>query len=260
MRKLSIVGIGAGDPEHVTVQAINALNRVNVVFVVTKASEQQELVDLRTEILARYVEDASYRTVEIADPERERGAPTEAYRAAVEDWRARRAERYERAIRDELGEDERGAFLAWGDPALYDSTLGVLDAVRARRTVAFELDVVPGISSVSALAARHQVVLNRVGGAVQVTTGRRLRDGFPTEADDVVVMLDAACAFRDLAADDVDIYWGAYVGTRDEILVSGPLAEVADEIVRVRAEAKARKGWMFDTYLLRRRGDRDEQE
>jgi precorrin-6A synthase len=50
----------------------------------------------------------------------------------------------------------------------------------------------------------------------------------------------------------VTIYWGAYLGTADEILVSGPLAEVADEIQRVRARARDRKGWMFDTYLLRR--------
>ena len=48
------------------------------------------------------------------------------------------------------------------------------------------------------------------------------------------------------------LYWGAYLGTPDEILVSGPLAEVADEVVRVRAEARERKGWMFDTYLLSR--------
>jgi precorrin-6A synthase len=53
----------------------------------------------------------------------------------------------------------------------------------------------------------------------------------------------------------VTIYWGAYLGTPDEILVSGPLAEVAEEIRRVRAEARERKGWMFDTYLLRRTAD-----
>jgi precorrin-6A synthase len=52
--------------------------------------------------------------------------------------------------------------------------------------------------------------------------------------------------------DGVEIYWGAYLGTPDEILLSGPLAEVADEIARVRAAARERKGWMFDTYLLRR--------
>eukprot|EP01035_Chromulina_nebulosa_P015931 gene15930-biopygen13573 len=36
MRHILIVGIGSGNPEHVTVQAINALNRADVLFVPTK--------------------------------------------------------------------------------------------------------------------------------------------------------------------------------------------------------------------------------
>jgi precorrin-6A synthase len=35
-------------------------------------------------------------------------------------------------------------------------------------------------------------------------------------------------------------------------VVCGSLALVAGVIERVRAEARDRKGWMFDTYLLRR--------
>ncbi len=252
MRTVSIIGIGAGDPEHVTVQAVRAVNAVDVFFVTVKGDEQRELVDLRREILERYVEEPSYRTVEVRDPPRARGDTASSQRAAVADWRRRRAELYEDLIRDELGEGERGAFLAWGDPALYDSTLGVLDEVRARRDVAFELEVVPGISSPSALAAAHRIALNRVGGAVQITTGRRLAEGLPPEADDVVVMLDGDLAFRGLADDGLEIFWGAYVGTEDEILVSGRLADVAGEIERVRREARERKGWVFDTYLLRR--------
>ena len=36
MRKVSIIGIGAGDPRHMTVQAIEALNAVDVVFLLDK--------------------------------------------------------------------------------------------------------------------------------------------------------------------------------------------------------------------------------
>ncbi|MGH6808590.1 MAG: SAM-dependent methyltransferase, partial [Ensifer adhaerens] len=35
MRKLLIIGIGSGNPEHMTVQAINALNRADVLFIPT---------------------------------------------------------------------------------------------------------------------------------------------------------------------------------------------------------------------------------
>jgi precorrin-6A synthase len=109
------------------------------------------------------------------------------------------------------------------------------------------------VSSVAALAARHRVALNRVGRPFVVTTGRRLADGWPSGVDDVVVMLDAQCAFARYAAEDITIYWGAYLGTPDEILIAGPLSEVAGHIEQVRARARARKGWIMDTYLLRRR-------
>jgi precorrin-6A synthase len=250
MRKLLVIGIGAGDPDHVTVQAIKALNRADVFFVVAKPDERQDLVRLRQEICERYVEN-EYRVVELRDPERDRTAP--AYRSAVEDWRRARADVWERAIRDELPEGGTGAFLVWGDPALYDSTLAVIDQILARGSVELEHEVIPGISSVQALAARHRVPLNRVGGPVHITTGRRLREGFPSDSDDVVVMLDADCAFKQVADGQTDIYWGAYVGTDDELLVSGSVEDVGDEIERVRAEARERKGWIMDTYLLRRR-------
>ena len=65
--------------------------------------------------------------------------------------------------------------------------------------------------------------------------------------------LDGRTAFATLPDPDLDVFWGAYLGTKDEILVAGDLIAVRDEIVRVRSEARARKGWIMDTYLLRRR-------
>ncbi len=113
---------------------------------------------------------------------------------------------------------------------------------------------VPGISSVQALAARHRVALNRTGRAFTVTTGRRLADeGLPAGVDDVVVLLDAQQAFAGLPDADLDIYWGAYLGTPDEVLVHGDLQQVKGEIQRLWAEHRARKGWIMDSYLLRRR-------
>lgn len=248
MRTVLVIGIGAGDPEQVTVQAIRAMNRADAVFVIEKDDRTEELVRLRREILERYLEDGRRpRVVSLPDPSRDRSAA--AYPSSVEDWRRRRADQWEQAI---AAEDGCCAFLVWGDPAIYDSTLAVLDDVLARGNVVFDHQVIPGISSVQALAARHRVPFNRVGGAVQITTGRRLAAGFPTDADDVLVMLDADCAFTELDG-DVDIYWGAYIGTADEILIAGRVADVAEEIRRVRREARERKGWVMDCYLLRRR-------
>jgi precorrin-6A synthase len=250
MRTVSVVGIGAGDPEHVTVQAINTLNAADVIFMVDKGEQKRQLVELRQEICRRYITGSGYRVVTVTDPERDRAAA--AYRSAVDDWRSRRAEIYERLIAGELGEQDHGAFLAWGDPAIYDSTVHVLDEVRDRGAVDFELQVIPGISSIQALAARHRISLTRTARPVHLTTGRLLADGFPENADDVVVMLDANCAFTEVAEDGLEIYWGAYVGSDDEILISGPAGKVGPEIVAARQEARARHGWIMDSYLLRR--------
>jgi precorrin-6A synthase len=253
MRRLLIIGIGAGDPEQVTMQASRALNQADVFFVIDKGAAKQDLMLLRQEICERYVENRSYRMVRAPDPERNRGATR--YRAAVEQWRRQRAELYGRLIRDELADSECGAFLVWGDPSLYDSTIAIIEQVIAEGTLELEYEVIPGISSVQALAARHRVSLTRVGRPVHVTTGRRLaEEGFPERCDDVVVMLDAACSFTGVEDADAEIYWGAYLGTKDEILVSGKLAEAGPRIQAARAEARAQKGWIMDTYLLRRPG------
>jgi precorrin-6A synthase len=251
MRKVFVIGVGAGNPDYITVQAINALNKVDVFFVMDKGQEKEDLVRLRKDICERHIKDRSYRIVERADPPRDRSAAS--YASAVRAWHEHRATIYERLIADELGEDECGAFLVWGDPSLYDSTLRIIDRIIARGTVAFEYEVIPGISAIQALAARHKIALNRIGQSIHITTGRKIAEGLPNDVDDVVVMLDADCSFKALADSDFDIYWGAYIGTEDEMLIAGDLRERAREIEQMRADAKARKGWVMDTYLLRRR-------
>ncbi|RZD54988.1 precorrin-6A synthase (deacetylating) [Streptomyces albidoflavus] len=254
MRNIYVIGMGSGDPDQLTLQAVKAMRRVDVFFLLDKGEEKADLLRLRHEILAEHAGDRPYRLVEARDPDRDRDsrAGTAAYTEAVEDWRSRRADIYERMITDELPEDGTGAFLVWGDPALYDSTLGILEEILERGRVAFDHEVIPGISSVSALLARHRTGLNRVARPVQFTTGRRLAQGWPEGVDDLVVMLDAQQAYRHHLDEDPVIHWGAYVGTPDEILVSGRLSEVADRITELRAEARERKGWIMDTYLLRR--------
>jgi precorrin-6A synthase len=248
MRKLSIIGIGAGDPDFLTVQAIKALSGLDVVFLIDKGREKAALAKLRTEICARYIDNKACRVVEATDPERDRSPPC--YETAVTDWHAKRAAIYERMIREDLADGQHGAFLVWGDPCLYDSTLRIVDQVAAMNTVSFEVQVIPGITSVQALA--HRIPLNRIGEPVLITTGRRLAEAAPRAAEDIVVMLDGDCAFRQVEDRNMHIFWGAYLGTADEILISGPLHERADEIEAVRGTARQKHGWIMDTYLLRK--------
>jgi precorrin-6A synthase len=252
MRRLKLIGIGAGDPDYITVQAINALGQVDVIFVTDKGEETADLMHARRQVCTRYMQSKPYRVVEIHDPARDRASP--AYRSAVAEWHEKRAALYEQNIRERLSEDECGAFLVWGDPSLYDSTLRIVERVAALRTVDFDWEIIPGITSIQALAARHRISLNEIGEAVRITTGRRLQDEPLAAGANVLVMLDGNCAFKALAGEDIDIYWGAYLGTPDEILLSGSLREIAEKIERIRAEARAKKGWIMDTYLLHKRG------
>ncbi|MEU4805361.1 precorrin-6A synthase (deacetylating) [Actinosynnema sp. NPDC023587] len=252
MRTIHLIGIGAGDPEHITVQAVDRLREVDVFFLLDKGDATKDLVDARRAILERHAAGSAYRVVRADDADRDR-TPRD-YQGTVAEWHLRRADLYEGLFRDELRDGQVGAVLCWGDPTLYDNTIAVVEEVRRRGRVEFDYTVVPGVSSVSALVAAHRISLNRIGGSVLITTGRRLAaDGVPADVDDVVVMLDAHCAFTRLDDPDLDIYWGAYLGTPDQLTVAGPLAEVAAGIPPLRDEARARKGWIMDTYLLRRR-------
>ena len=242
-RRIHVIGIGAGDPDYMTAQAVEALNDTQVFFAMDKGPQKDDLVELRRDICERFIREPGYRFVALRDPSRTKEGD---YRQAVIDWHAARARVWARAIEAELADGATGAFLAWGDPSLYDSTLRILDAVAQH--VDIDYDVIPGITAIQALTARHRVPLNDVGEPVLITTGRRLREnGLSGSA---VVMLDGECSFLGCAP-DTRIWWGAYLGTPDELLVSGIVGEVGNKIAALRAEARARHGWIMDTYLLR---------
>ncbi len=254
VREILVVGIGPGHPDQITVQAVEALNRVRVFFVVEKGAAKSGLLEMRDEILRRHVRDqAAYRIVEIADPPRDRAA--EAYERAVGDWHAARADRFAAAIASELDDDGVGAFLVWGDPALYDSTLRVIDHILAGDRVSFEYSVIAGVTSVHALTSAHRIPLNRIGEPIHITPARRIADGLPDGIDSAVVMLDAGFTAAALDEPDLEVFWGAYLSTPDEVLIAGRLGDVAQEIIRTRAGLRARHGWIMDSYLLRRRTD-----
>ncbi|WP_238066511.1 precorrin-6A synthase (deacetylating) [Pseudomonas shirazica] len=247
MKDLLLIGIGPGDPRQVTYEAVDALRQASVFFVLDKGGDKDELVHLRKAILQRYRPEGGYRLVQVADPARDGQADD--YLGAVQDWHRQRAALYAQLIEQEIGDGQTGAFLLWGEPTLYDSTLRILGLVR-ERGVALRLQVIPGISSVQALAARHQVPLNRIGEPLTVLPGRRLAG--QGQIDNVLVMLDGQCAFARLDDPALMIYWGAYLGTADEVLIAGPLQAVRAQILEVRERERARKGWIMDSYLLRR--------
>ena len=131
MRTILIIGIGAGHPDFLTLQAISAMQRADVVFLPDKGAEKAGLNAVRLQLLERAVPEGGYRLVPFAVPER-RQSETPAYKESIADWRAGLMAAYRRLFSDDLEDRETGAFLVWGDPALYDGTLRIVEDMRRR--------------------------------------------------------------------------------------------------------------------------------
>lgn len=247
MRQVRLIGIGSGHPDQVTLEAVRALNSVDYFIVSDKALDAGGLTEAREEICRRHI-DGDWRFVTVDDAKRDRDDPSD-YAKAVTDWHEARSIIYEQALLDNPGD---AGFLVWGDPAFYDSSIRIVERILARGNVEFEYDVIPGISSLQVLAARHKIVLHGIGEPFTVTTGRRLAEAVEAGHDNIVVMLNGTFAAQDLEG-DWDIWWGTNLGTKDEILVSGRLGDVSEKIIVARAEVKETAGWIMDIYLLKRR-------
>lgn len=252
MRKVLLIGIGAGNPDYLTQQAVKAIGAADVFFIPDKGEEKAALNAVRNEMLARHAAEG-HRLAEFVVPER---STTPTYAEGVKAWRAALREAYRRLIETELADGQTGAFLVWGDPALYDGTIGILDDIRAAG-LAVDVEIIPGVSAVQALCARHGIPLNRVGETITITTARRVLAGEADGLTSFIVMLDSEAAWKRFADEDAEIFWGAYVGMGEELLVAGKINKVADEIERVRRQARERNGWVMDAYLVRRRIPQD---
>ncbi|MBO1359988.1 precorrin-6A synthase (deacetylating) [Acetobacter sacchari] len=252
MNELILVGIGTGNPEHLTLQAVRELNAADLILIPRKGEDKADLADLRRMICAQVLTNPAVRLVEFDMPRRDASTPD--YRQGVDSWHNAVANAWSEAIGASLPDGGKVALLVWGDPALYDSSL----RIAARLTPKPIVRSIPGIMSPNMLAAAHGVALNEIGAPFLVTTGRQLRDhGWPQGVDTVVVMLDGECSFRHLPADGIVVYWGAYVGMPEQIVLTGPLVQMGPRIVAARAAARAKHGWIMDIYLLRRRGNAD---
>ena len=248
-RRVRVVGIGSGGPDQITVEGIAALRASDYALAAVKGSADP-LVDLRVRLLARHA--PVLELVGVPDPERDRSSSSTSsalgYRGAVTDWHEARSLAWERAMAERPGDV---AIPVWGDPAFYDSTLRILDRMAERGRLDLDVEVVPGISALQVLAARHRLVLHEIGGAVTVTTGRRLREAVAAGADNVVVMLNADLPLDDLA--DWRIWWGGNLGDAGETLVAGRVGDVLPDLRAHRERLRAEQGWVMDVYLLRRK-------
>ncbi len=248
MIDLWLIGIGTGNPDHVTFEAANAIRDADLILIPRKGPNKADLAEIRHRIIAKVAPDATANIAEFDIPTRDASG---FYLDGVNDWHNAISKAWQDTISASDGAGKRVALLVWGDPSLYDSTLRIADRLDPKPN----LHVVVGITSLQALTAAHAIPINRIGAPFTVTTGRQLREmGWPNDADTIAVMLDGECSFQCLDASNYEIWWGAYVGMPEQLLVRGKLSDVSDEILDTRAKARENHGWIMDIYVLRKLG------
>lgn len=247
MKTLFLIGIGTGNPEHLTLQAIRALNAADVILLPRKGSGKADLAEVRRTICADVLTNPATQIVEFDLPTRDEKIAD--YVQRVEDWHDRIAGTWAIALANTQNPKERIALLVWGDPSLYDSTL----RIAARLTPRPNIRVIPGITSLQGLTAAHAIPLNDLAKPFTVTTGRQLREnGWPDSSNRLAIMLDGECSFDDVDPEGVNIWWTAYVGMPQETSLSGPLKTLAPQIIETRKALRAKHGWIMDIYILDR--------
>lgn len=257
MVNLLLIGIGMGNPEHLTVQAIRALNSADLILLPRKGPDKADLADLRRSICEAHVSRQA-EVVEFDVPQRV--ASVTPYLDNVSAWHDAVASCWAQLIAAHRPSGGKVALMVWGDPSLYDSSLRIAERLHSRG-MQLQAEVIPGLTSLQLLTAVHSIPLNTLGAPVMITTGRHLRDhGWPDGVDTLAVMLDGECSFEKLPAENITIYWAAYLGMPQQLTLAGPLESTAPRIREARIAARAEHGWIMDTYLLRRRDGIAEQD
>lgn len=134
------VGVGPGDPELLTLKAARLIRTADVVFAPVRRSGERSLA---LEIVAEHIREGQQQVVTVPFPESLDG----------ESW-----EPAARHVAETLGSDRAGVFLTEGDPTLFGSFGHVATALRTLRPD-LEVEIVPGVSSVTAAAAAAGVAL-----------------------------------------------------------------------------------------------------
>jgi precorrin-2/cobalt-factor-2 C20-methyltransferase len=180
------IGVGPGDPELVTLKAVRVLGRVEAVFAAASSKNDYSIAEA---IVAPHLP-AGRELTRLAFPMTRDKAVLDAA------WEQNAA-----AMAAVLLSGRDAAFITLGDPLLYSTFGYVLPLVRARLPE-LAVEIVPGITSFQAAAARTGQVLAEAGENLLVASGidddGRLRRAL--EVADNAVILKAYRSFPRLRA------------------------------------------------------------
>ena len=183
MIEIFLIGIGTGNPEHLSLEGVDTLNKVDLVLLPKKNNQKLELFSLRKRICESVIKNKKIIIKEYKVPRR---IETLNYSDSVNSWHQKISNNIFQIIKEIKSKNIKLAFLIWGDSGLYDSTLRII----SKLDVDYRLKIIPGISSIQALTSAHLISLNEIGESVLITTGRKLKDKMFKDNQKVLVLLD----------------------------------------------------------------------
>jgi precorrin-2/cobalt-factor-2 C20-methyltransferase len=229
------VGVGPGDPELMTLKAARILTEVDWIFC---PAEPSQGVSFAARIAAPLgLPPDKFRPVSLC-MSRQRGAAQEAYRRAAQ------------AIVTELRQGRSAAWITEGDPLFYSTFPYIAEEVR-RLCPDARIDIVPGVSSVQAAAARAGVPLAHRDEALAVLPAAYGLERLPMFLDScaTVALVKVHSVFDSLLdrladySENMQIYYFEKVGTAEERLTTDLNS------------LRGRKLPYFSLVLLRRRNE-----
>lgn len=141
--KLYAIGVGPGDPELLTLKAKRILEEVDILFIPYSQEEKRSLAySIVSEIIPR-----ECKIIKLYFPMSMDKAILQ------ESW-----EKAAHTIKKTLGNGENAAYISLGDPLTYSTFTYILRVLEKEMSV-LDLEIIPGISSYQALAARAKKAL-----------------------------------------------------------------------------------------------------
>lgn len=141
--KLFCVGCGPGDPELLTVRAVNLIKSAEILFAPT-AREGKPSIALS--VVEKYI-DSSTKTASLV-------FPMVKDKESLRDYWKRNADEIANSVRS----GKKVVYLTVGDPALYSTWIYVHRELK-RNHKDIEVEIVPGVASMFAIAAKAKISL-----------------------------------------------------------------------------------------------------
>jgi precorrin-2/cobalt-factor-2 C20-methyltransferase len=219
--QLTAVGLGPGDPELITLKGLRAIEAASLIFTPRSQDGEQSLA-LR--IAQPWLRPERQQVVELALPMTRNPAQL------VAAWQAA-ADQIAHTLAVSGQENPRGVYLLLGDPLLYGTFTYIWGELAARHPH-IEIEIVPGVTSFAAAAARTKFLLSATSDRVAILPAsyetdaaelRRLLADYET-----VIMLKVGpvlpqmlATIEDLGLLDSTLY-AERVGMPEELIVVGP--------------------------------------